>query len=324
MKIVVIQEGYPIIDTADEEFVCLVKQAKADISIVTSRELTDKLAKETDIIYGWPPKIFLKKCENLKWLHLPTSGTEFYCDSSLYKNPDKIILTNSTGVFGQQLAEHTIALLLALARQVHRSVRNMCAPVWYEWGPLREIYDSTVGIIGFGDIGKSVAERLKPFGCKQIIGIKRTPAECPDCLDRIAGLDALDEVIGLSDYLIICLPSTPETTGIITRERIFAMKKGAILINVGRGTLIDQDALIDALKAGHIGGAGLDVVTPEPLPYDNPLWSMQNVIITPHTAYISAYNLERKMQIFKENFRCYLNGEKMINKVDAVLGYRVG
>lgn len=322
MKVIVIQQKHPIIDTSDEELACLLKQAEADIFVVPREELTDEMAKKADIIYGWPPKKFLKKCGNLKWLHLPTSGTEFYCDSSLYKNPDKIILTNATGIFGQQLAEHALALLLALTRQIHRSIRNMSAPVWHEWEPLRDIYRSTVGIIGFGDIGKALAERLKPFGCKEIIGIKRVPGKCPDCLDRIAGTDALDEVIAISDYLILCLPGTQETAGIITRERIFSMKKNAILINVGRGTVIDQDALIDALKAGHIAGAGLDVVTPEPLPYDNPLWSMPNVIITPHTAYVSAYNLERRMQIFKDNFKRFLNGERMMNKVDLVLGYR--
>lgn len=321
INIFVLDSIYPGVDFTVPEFERLRNIApNLKFHIVPKTNLTDEMAALADIFYGCVPVAFLPRCKKLKWLHLASAGAAEYCDPALYQNPD-CLLTNSSGVFGIPIAEHVMALLLGLTRRVDEFVRQGQQPLWKNCQPLRDICGSTVGILGYGDIGSQVAGRLQGFMCKKIVGVRRHPGACPPELDALYGMDALDEVIASSDILIICLPGTKDTYHLLDAKRLGSMKEGSFLINIGRGSIVDQEALIDALQNGPLAGAGLDVVTPEPLPADSPLWKMQNVIISSHSSGGSPHNPVRSFAIFERNLKHYLAGEPMENQVDFNLQY---
>lgn len=274
------------------------------------------LADIAEVIFGWPDAQFVRRAKHLRWLHLPSAGANEYINPDMYANPEQIMLTNSTGVFGIPIAEHLMAMMCALAREIPLLVRNQDAHVWERINSQREIAGSTVGILGLGDIGGEFARRAKAMDCR-VLAVKRTVCDKPDYVDELYFDGAgIDYVASQSDYLALCMPGTDSTRHILSRERIGMMKPSAIVLNIGRGQLIDQDALADALNSGRLGGAGLDVFSPEPLPAEHPLWDMKNVIITPHCSGFSPKNGGRSMRIFTDNLRRYINGETLGNLVD--------
>ena len=180
--------------------------------------------------------------------------------------------------------------------------------------------DRRVVCYRLGDIGSEVAILGKAFGAK-VIALKRTPGERPAYVDELYGMEELDRVLAQSDYLVLALPNTPETKGIMSAERIALLKPEAFIVNVGRGSAICQEALICALQEGRIAGAGLDVTVPEPLPSDSPLWKMPNVIITSHSSGTSPGNWSRYAALIQENFTRYIDGKQLANQVDFNLKY---
>lgn len=292
---------------------------EAVITVVPQKDVTDEMMSEAEIIFGWPSHDGLKKAKNLKMVTLPSAGVDGYTDKNLYLNKD-ILLTNSSGVYGLPIAEHVFAMILSYNRNLQEYACLKKEKTWNNTLKTRDFNGSTVGIIGFGDIGKEVAIRAKAWGAR-VLAVKRKPSEKPDYVDHLYLTEEMDEVLKQSDYVVLSLPSTEKTKGIISRERINRMKPDAFLVNVGRGNLVDQEALIEALKENRIGGAGLDVMTPEPLPADSPLWELPNVIITQHSSGSSAGNDIRRIKIFADNVRRYLNGEDLMNVVDFSEGY---
>lgn len=291
----------------------------AVVTVVPNKSATGEMIAEAEIIFGLPKPADLKNAKNLRWLQLVSAGADKYIDKNLYANRD-IILTNSSGVYGIPIAEHVFAMILAFNRNLQEYTLLKQEKRWHVINEVREFYGSTVGVIGLGDIGREVAKRAKALGAK-VIALKKNPSGKPDYVDQLYLTEEIDEVLKQSDYVILTLPATNKTRGIISEERLRIMKPNAFLVNIGRGELICQEALVKALKNNWIAGAGLDVTTPEPLPEDNPLWELSNVMITQHSSGISKENDARRLNIFLDNLKRYLNNEKLKNEVDFSEGY---
>jgi len=304
-------------ENTEEEILKL--RADAEVKIKHYKKVNDDDIEEAEIIFGWPRYKDLKKALNLKWLQLPSSGVESYTDISLYADSD-IILTNSSGVYGKVIAEHITSLILAFNRNLPHYINKKAENEWEKIHEVRDLFGSKIGILGFGDIGRKTAELLAGFGT-EIMVVKRTYSEKPEYIDKLFTAEDMDKVIEESDYLILALPNTEETKGLISKDKLELMKENCFLINVGRGELIKEEALINALKNGEIAGAGLDVTADEPLEADSELWDLDNVILTQHTAGFSPSNYKRQFSIFLDNLNKYLSDSELKNEVDFNLGY---
>ncbi|HZK27984.1 MAG TPA: D-2-hydroxyacid dehydrogenase [Thermoclostridium sp.] len=275
--------------------------------------------KDAEIVIGQPNRKYFKRAERLKWVQLTSAGADHLADESLYAQ-DSVILTNASGVYGKPIAEHVFAMILSFNRNLIQYERNRQKSEWHPVLPMRDLHGSTIGIMGLGDIGKEVAIRAKAFEAR-VLAVKRTPGQCPSYVDELYSNDEIDRVLSQADYLVLALPNTPETKGILSAEKIARLKPNSFVVNVGRGTAICQEALIKALQEQRIAGAGLDVTDPEPLPADNPLWKMPNVIITSHTSGFSTANWSRHAILIKENLSRYSEGRPLINQVDFLKRY---
>lgn len=299
-----------------------------DIEAVDPRVKVHRFTKDQDpgnlletagAIFGWPPVEWLARAKSLKILHLPSAGADRYTDPNSYASPD-VVVTNSSGVFGIPISEHIMGMCLDFARGLSHFVRNQEQHKW-ERRSLGELYGKTMGIVGLGDIGLETAKRAKAFGMR-IIATKRIESPKPEVVDQLLfGEDGLKTVMKESDYIVVALPATPQTKGIISREMLSLCKPSAYIVNVGRGSLIDEAALIEFLQEGRIAGAGLDVFATEPLPPDSLLWDLENVLITPHNAGSTPEHGRRTTAIFTDNLRRLFTGQQLRNVVDLKLGY---
>jgi phosphoglycerate dehydrogenase-like enzyme len=283
------------------------------LAVIREEEIGDSI-EETDILFTFRISDgLIKRASRLKWIHAKTAGVDSLITLPSLKK--EILLTSTRGIHGPQMSEMAMLLMLALNRSFPQIVRNQDRKVWDRW-PARLLYRKTVGILGMGTIGEEIARKCKIFGMT-VIGIDIVRRKI-DTVDIFYGPEELLRVIPEADYFIIAAPLTPQTKGLIGAEAISSMKPTAFLINIGRGEIVDEDALVDALKTGKIAGAALDVFRTEPLPKDHPFWEMKNVIVTPHVGGISDIYLEQALPIFEENLRRFLQGERqnLINLVE--------
>lgn len=279
-------------------------------------------AERAEVIVGRIPPALLAHATALRWLHLQSAGVNGYERRELYRNgADGVRLTRSAGVFSIPMAEHTLAMILALDRRLPLLGRQAAEHVWQRVPVQRELYGSRVLVVGAGDVAREIIARLCGFGCRVTVLRRRTggdrneiPGVAEVFTDRFAALDG-------ADYIINTLPLTAATARCFSDAEFSAMKRGAVFINVGRGGTVDTGALTRALEDGRLGGAGLDVVDPEPLPASSPLWDMENVIITPHNSGDSLASNARRRACFEENLRRYLEGEPLLYEVDFDAGY---
>ena len=273
----------------------------------------------TTAFFGWPSDEMLAVMPQLQWVQLPSAGA-----AAFVRHPHLaagIAVTTSSGVFGIAGAEHALALLFGLARDIRRHVEHTVAGRWGKHEHSVEIYDATVGVFGLGSIGTETARRLHTLGA-HVLGVKRTVSgPVPDYLQELTSADQTDAVLPRCDVIILAMPETPDTQGLLSAERITRLKEGVLIVNVGRGSAIDQPALVAALREGRVAGAGLDVTTPEPLPKENPLWSAPNVIITSHSMNVFDRKNERRFDLFADNFARLVAGQDLQNLVDHERGY---
>ena len=234
-----------------------------------------------DVLYGNPQPWELKDFPHLKWVCLSSAGFNQYVDDDIYPSPD-VILSNSSGAYGLTISEHILMMALMLLRRMPVYLRAASEHRWQEPLPIRSLSGSRITVLGTGDIGTAFARRAKALGAAHITGVRRTIRPADPAFDAVTDFAGLNEVLPQTDILVSALPHTPETAGVLSRERIDLLPAHAILINVGRGTALDQQALMDALRENRLAGAALDVMVPEPLPADHPLWSTPNLILTPH------------------------------------------
>jgi len=253
----------------------------------------------------------------LRWYHTVSAGVENMPLPELAQRG--IVLTNNSGSYDIQIAEHLMAFVFAVSRQLHRYRDNQRASEWKEQQH-QELRDATIVVYGMGSIGGEIARLASAVGMR-VIGVRRRSGPSEPGIDRVVAADRLAEVVGEADYLAIAAPLTSATRGAISRDVISRMKPTAWIMNIARGAIVDEPAMIEALQAKRIGGAALDVFTTEPLPKESPLWTLENVIITPHHSGSSPRAGERTLALFAENLRRYKAGEPLINRVDFEAGY---
>lgn len=265
----------------------------------------------------------LAAARNLEWVQLFGAGLSPAFFAAEFRNRG-VLVSNARGVNVVNMAEHVMAYLFAFARALPQFAYAQAKRHWIPYTnipALFEIHGQTIGIVGFGAIGRGVAARARAMGMR-VWAIRRHPEEEDFALvDRMMPSDALHELLAAADHVVLTVPLDDSTRGMIGAKEFAAMKRGAYIHNVGRGTLIDSDALIKALADGHLGGAGLDVTDPEPLPPESPLWTLPNVIVTPHAAGITPEFFPRTLAFIVENMRRYVAGDPPENLIDLTGGY---
>ena len=277
--------------------------------------------QDCEILYAHSPDLLRAAHATLKWYCCSFAGVDPYCkDPAIFANPD-CILTNSN-VYGVTIAEHVVMVTLMLLRRMpeyEEVVRNRS---WSNQLPIRSIRDNEFTILGTGNIGVNVADRMRGMGAAKIIGLSRSGRPHP-AFDEVHPIADLDKVLPDTKILVMALPGTAETIHILNRERIALLPKDAYIINVGRGTAIEQEPLIEALNEGRIAGAALDVMDPEPLPHDHPLWSAKNLILTPHVSgnMTLGYTCDTNVAMFCEDLKNYAAGKPLNGFVDRTKGY---
>jgi phosphoglycerate dehydrogenase-like enzyme len=249
-----------------------------------------------------------------RWVQIVSAG---YSGILSHPLPDALVVTNQGGAMAPAVAEHAMALILSHYRRLPSAFASQGTGTWASSTirkELRSLEGSTVVILGLGHVGQALAARLKNFGVT-VLGVTRDNAP-HNAVDRTFSTKGMDGALAIADVVVLCLPASAETDRLIDAHRIAAMKPGALIVNVGRGTLIDMEALVEGLASGHLGGAALDVTDPEPLPPSHPLWRTPNVIITPHVAGGgSPLAAERVARVVGENARRFLRGDALINRV---------
>jgi phosphoglycerate dehydrogenase-like enzyme len=259
----------------------------------------------------------------LRWVHAMAAGAgEQVRKAGLPAEAlERVAITTSSGVHAVPLAEFAILGLLAIAKELPRFIEDQRARAWPEIRrPLRELDGQTLFLVGLGDIGRETARLGKAFGMRTV-GFRRTEGPPPDHVDEVHGPERLAELAGRADAMVVSLPMTEQTAGMIDRATIERLPPSCIFVNVGRGGVVDEPALVDALGERRIAGAVLDVFATEPLPPDSPLWTLPNVIVTPHAVALSARENERIVELFVENLRRYLDGRPLRNVVEPGVFY---
>ena len=287
--------------------------ARDDINLVEDIE-------SAEVILGDISREEFRKAKNLRWIQATGAGVDRLLFPELVES--NVILTNASGVHPISIAEHTFAFILAITRGLIKSFEGKRLKVWFHNEvSIDELYGKTIGIIGYGKIGQGIARLAKGFGMR-VIGLKRDPGKEVEVKpDVLLGKESLDTLLKESDIVVIIVPLTKETYNLIGTRELNLMKPTSILINVARGKVVDESALIKALRERRILSAGLDVFETEPLPPDSELWDLDNVVITPHIAGLNPYYTDRLLEIFIKNLQTYPDVSKMINVVDKRLGY---
>lgn len=277
--------------------------------------------QDCDIIYGFGMKNAAAN-KNLKWFAAPSAGVDFLLKPGVFANEDCLI-TNSTGAYGVTIAEHIITVSLMMMRKLDYSFSESLKHNWTGPQPQRSLKDSRILVLGTGDIGCCFARRAKAFEPACIIGVSKSGICEEESFDRVYKIDHLDELLPDTDLLVMSLPDTPETRNILSKERIDLLPADAYVVNVGRGTAVDEDALAESLEEGRLAGAALDVFKTEPLPENSRLWNTKNLLITPHIAgnLTLEHTLDVNVELFCENLLNYGRGLPLKNQIDRNKGY---
>jgi phosphoglycerate dehydrogenase-like enzyme len=293
-----------------------------DDSVTVRATPTADDVSDADAIVGWElPSHLLQAAHRLRWMHAAGAGVERYDLPQIATRG--VMLTNSSGVSAPNMAEHVLGMMIALTRRFPRLLRAQIQREWRDEATHREVGElqgQTVLIVGIGEVGCAVAQRAAAFGMR-VNGLRRRSVAPPAGFDQIFAIGDLQAALADADHVVITLPNTPRSRGLFDAAAFAAMKPGAAIYNVGRGPVIDTAALIAALASGHLGGAGLDVTDPEPLPADSPLWDMENVLITAHTSGATPHYWERQADLIAENIRRIQRGDPPRNLVDLEAGY---
>lgn len=288
----------------------------ADVAMADDRNVIEAVA-DAEIVFGVFTSEMVRAAPKLKWIQSTSAGM----DKALIPevaNSD-IVLCNASGVHAVQVAEHAWALTTALTRGLHVSLSHQRDHAWKR-PPLADLLGATILIVGFGGIGQYYAQLAQGYEAR-LIALDIQGGDKPDYVEAIWGMDRLDEGLQLADVVFIAVPYTPETEKLIDARTLGLMKNTAFLVNTARGPIVDEAALAQALNAGEIAGAGLDVFEREPLSPDSPLWDLENAIITPHAAGGSPNRHNRTVAFFCQNLKRYSAGEPLFNEVDKSLGY---
>jgi phosphoglycerate dehydrogenase-like enzyme len=299
------------------------RHPKVEFVFCEDRENLVEAIADADVYFGWLRRPEFLAAKRLRWIQSPSSGVDYYLQIPEIKVGD-VLLTNARGTHGACLAESALASIFAFTRGIKASLEAQSEHRWAnrEIRPkMVELTGQTLGILGFGTVGRALAERARAFGCR-ILAVDAYPGEKPDYVARLGGLEGLEAMLRESDYVVVTVPRTAETRGMLGPARLALLKPTAILVCVSRGGIIDEKALAEMLREGRLKAAALDVFEPEPPEPDSPLWDLENCLMTPHIAGGSQFEVPTIWEIFQENLDRYLGGDLPLrNVVDKDLGF---
>jgi D-2-hydroxyacid dehydrogenase (NADP+) len=308
------------VEVLDAEGAKVYWQAGRDTSEAANADLASLLA-DVEILYGFvgsteQAQALLASAPKLRWFQASSAGVDELIGAGFTERG--ITVTTASGVHSTPIGEFALHLMLMFAKHAAASFRAQQEKRWYRFMG-DELRDATVGVVGLGHIGREVARLAKAFGCR-VIAVDRAQADV-EGVDETMPLQDLGRFLGESDYVVLAVPLSNETRHMIGKPELQAMKRSGVLINICRGSVVDEAGLVHALREGWIAGAGLDVFEQEPLPPESPLWEMENVIISGHSSGANAHYYERAVPIFCENLRRYLKGGPLLNLVEPDRGY---
>jgi phosphoglycerate dehydrogenase-like enzyme len=316
-----------VLSDPDESQLSMLDELRATANIVigNSPDAFKNAASGTEVIFNWSGSLSLIRevflmSPAVRWVHSRSAGLERTLFPELAASD--VIMTNGSGVFSPSLGEFALAAILYFAKDFRRMIHNQIAGVWEPFDVL-PVSRQTVGIVGYGDIGRAVAARVRPLGMN-VLAVKRhapVKGNSDPLADQIYAPDQRIEMLSRCDYVVVAAPLNAETLGLIGETEFAAMKPGAVLINVGRGPVIDERAMIKALSEHKIKGAALDVFDEEPLPSGHPFYQLENVLLSPHCADHTPDWLDNAMRFFIAQFERFRRGEPLLNVVDKNLGY---
>ncbi len=290
-----------------------------------TREEAEALLPETEVVLGWAVRPHnLARAKKLRWVHSTAASVAHVLFDDLVEADVQV--TNASGLHADAMAEHTIGVMLMFARNLHRTRDDQHARkwspdvLWREEPAITSLAGSTLGLIGLGRVGSAIARRARALGVR-VLAVRRNPAMDPAPAHEQWPRERLDDLLQASDWVVIVAPHTRETERLIGARELGLMKRSARLVNLGRGALVDEVALVEALRAQTIAGASLDVFDEEPLPPTHPFWEMPEVILTPHTSGLGPRYWERALEQFTDNLKRYVAGQPLRNLVDKRAGY---
>ena len=304
----------------EDEYMRQIRDLGVETVVATSEADVPRVIGDADAYFGRMTPAILKAGKKLRWVQATSAGLDGYYFPEL--RASDLTVTNIRGIYSDVIADHVFSLVMAFARGLHHYIRRQSQGRWEKGAPVIHLAGTTLGVVGLGGIGLAVAERGPAFGMC-VLGMDPAPKGKPDFIARIYSPDGLADMVGVSDFVVICVPHTTETEGLFDADVFGAMKNAGILINIGRGKVVELQALTEAVQSGQIGGAGLDVYEEEPLPKGHALWAMENVILTPHVAGVSPEIDKRRKALIVENVRRFCAGEPLLNVVDNQKGYVV-
>ena len=319
MKVLIVP-GLTLREVTESDLSRMREAGAGEIVVSESGDAIRHVA-DADVVLGHVSKEMFAAAKRLRWVHAISSGV----DSFLYDEfkASDVVLTSEKGLVGEHLADHAFGLLLMLTRQLATALKYGPDGWNHRWEMRRheiELTGLTMGIVGFGGTGRAVARRAAAFGM-EVQALDRDPVATSPEVDRVLGLDDFDALLESSDIVAVCCPLTPESKGKFNAAAFARMRPTAYLVNVTRGEVMVEDDLVAALESGGIAGAALDVAPREPLPADSRLWSLPNVVMTPHTAGASQFRAPRNIDRFVDNIRRFLAGEPLAGVIDKELGY---
>ena len=291
-------------------------QPHPDFHVPRLREATAQVLSEAEACIGFPTPEQLNAMPRLRWLQLMSAGAERWLHV-----PERILLTSANSVFAEPAAEHALALLLALGRDLHHQVRHGLDQRWTKSALCRDLDQAHVALLGLGSIGRAIAVRLSACGARVTAFRRQGESACPPGVRAVRAFSALSDELPHCAAVVLALPATPATQGLLSRALFARLKPGALVVNVGRGSTLDQEALIEGLASGRIGGAGLDVTVPEPLPPGHPLWTLDNVLISGHSVNTSSGKPRRWTELVNAQLDRWQSGAPLLYQVDRTQGY---
>ena len=290
------------------------------LSYPRNAKVPDEVLARAEVLMNYGDKSQIAPAKNVRYIHTISAGIDGYIDEVDRCHGSALPVTNGAGVYSDAVGEHVIALLLAVVHGIVPSVRNMAEKQWPAIPMLGNVNGKTIAVLGTGDIGNNAARICAPMGAR-VLGFKLHDCEpFPPYSEIYTGDDGLDALLPQADAVLVCLPGSPFTKDMLDARRIGLMKAGSVLVNIGRGSIVNTEALMEALRSGRIAAAGLDVTDPEPLPPDHPLWDCPNVLITPHISGLGA-SKQKHAEWFAENLRAYLEGRPQPGAVNREMKY---
>lgn len=286
-----------------------------DVSLFADAEQAGASLEDADAVYGTLPPALFRRARRLRWLQAPLAGLGgAWFHEDLVRSD--VTVTNMRAIYNEHLAAHAVAFVLAFARRFDHYLRRQPIGVWAHDREMMDLPSATALVVGVGGAGSEIARLCAAFGMR-VLGCDPRTQEAPPGMTELFRPEQLDARLGEADFVVLTTPETPQTRGMFDARRFALMKRGSYFVSISRGVCTVTDDLVAALESGHLAGAGLDVVDPEPLPPEHPLWRMQNVLLTPHVAIFgSPHDQERRLAVLLENCRRFARGEPLVNVVD--------